>query len=95
MTQYKIVVHENSHYMDKGESFELPQLYDDCESAITACMRIVDDFLLGGYRAGMTAEELWAQYTTFGEDPAIFPAGCAFSAWDYARGRCRELCRGS
>ena len=42
----------------------------------------------------MSAEALYSSYTSFGEDPFI--AGhdprTTFSAWDYAKARCAELC---
>jgi hypothetical protein len=44
----------------------------------------------------MSAEELWDSYKSFGEDPFIQSVDVApvrFSAWDYARGRCADLCR--
>jgi hypothetical protein len=93
MGTYRITVYENSHYMDESESYKLPAEFQDCESAVAACKRIVDDFLLGTHQAGMSADELWAQYAAFGEDPAVFPPDCAFSAWSYAKLRCQELCQ--
>jgi hypothetical protein len=89
---YRVKIYENSHYMDESESHWLPREFSDCESAVAACRRIVDDFLLGSHRPGMSADDLWRQYTSFGEDPFITPPDCAFSAWDYARRRCGELC---
>jgi hypothetical protein len=42
----------------------------------------------------MTAADLHDTYTSFGDDPFIRPApdGEKFSAWDYAKQRCDELC---
>jgi hypothetical protein len=93
MTTYTITVYENSHYMDESESHKLSRELGDCESAVAACQRIVDDFLQSNHREGMSEDDLWQQYSLFGEDPAISPPDCRFSAWDYARLRCRELCR--
>ena len=57
--------------------------------------QVVDTFLLGAYRPGMTAFQLFQHYTMFGEDPFISAPGLpgnVFSAWDYARQRCEALC---
>ena len=50
---------------------------------------------LRGAKPGIDADALFRLYTTFGEDPTIDaagPNGERFSAWDYARKRCREMC---
>lgn len=42
----------------------------------------------------MTSKVLYEGYVGFGEDPFIIPAGePPFSAWDYAKARCMEICR--
>jgi len=44
----------------------------------------------------MTAEELYDQYVSFGDDPFIRSEdkkGSESSAWDYAKQRSEELCR--
>ena len=89
---YRVLVDDNFHYGDESERYEHGQ-FDTCESAIAACKRIVDEFLLDAYKAGMTPGELWQRYTGFGDDPFITSSGprCVFSAWDYARQRCDEL----
>jgi hypothetical protein len=91
--KYTIMVDENSHYMDESERYRAGE-YDSCDRAIEACQRIVDDFLLAAHKPSMTAPELMDLYTTFGEDPFIASADpdCTFSAWEYARQRCKELC---
>ncbi len=91
---YQVVVDSNYHYQDESDRRTLGN-FPTCEAAMLACRRIVDDFLEGGYRAGMTADELWQVYAGFGEDPFIIAQGaalCTFSAWDYARARCHILC---
>ncbi|HVT58990.1 MAG TPA: hypothetical protein VHR45_11375 [Thermoanaerobaculia bacterium] len=93
---YRIVVYDNFHYMDESESYERSEAHADCASAVAACQLIVDEFLLAGLKEGISADELFAQYTSFGEDPTIVPPGsecCEFSAWTYAKQRCQELCR--
>ena len=90
---YKVLVDENSHYMDEAERY-LAGEYGTCEAAICECRRIVDSFLIASYRPSMPAGELMELYTTFGEDPFIASPdrGCAFSAWAYDRQRCAEIC---
>ena len=47
------------------------------------------------FNLGMSAQALWEQYTCFGEDPFILSVDVTpvhFSAWDYARERCAQLC---
>ena len=63
--------------------------------AVAAAKKIVDEYLASAYEPGMAAEELNRSYLLFGEDPYIVPrdAGSEFSARDYARERCGELCR--
>ena len=88
---YTVFVNDNFHYMDESERYKLGE-FDDCESATAACKKIVDEFLEANGSDG-TAEDLFEQYTTFGEDPWISSAdkNCKFSAWDYARERCRQI----
>ncbi len=90
---YKVLVDENSHYMDESERY-IHGEYDSCETATGECKGIVDSFLLSAHRPSMTEQRLWELYTLFGEDPFIVTADsdCSFCAWDYARQRCRELC---
>jgi CRISPR/Cas system-associated protein Cas7 (RAMP superfamily) len=91
--RYRVLVNENSHYMDESER-HLAGEYERCEEAIEACRRIVDFFLAATHRPSMPVGELMKLYTLFGEDPFIVTPDpdCAFSAWDYARQRCAEIC---
>lgn len=91
--RYTVYVDDNYHYMDESERYTLGE-FDDCQSAVAASKRIVDEFL-APLDANRTAEELFTQYTSFGEDPWISSDDpeCRFSAWDYARARCRQIAR--
>lgn len=93
--KYTVLVDDNFHFMDEDERYEHGQ-FDTPQAAIAACKQIVDDFLLSHYKAGMTAEELYDYYTSFGDDPFIVPADAqsTFSAWNHAKERCAEICRG-
>lgn len=92
---FTVIVADNFHYMDESESYELGK-FETLEAAIEVSKRIVDEYLAANLQPGMTADKLYEQYRMFGEDPYIL--GCddpvvPFSAWDYAKERCAELCK--
>jgi hypothetical protein len=93
MPSYTVLVDDNFHYQDEGERYQ-HGTFPTYEEAVAACRRIVDEFLATHHRPGQTEAELYAQYTSFGEDPLISPddADARFSGWAYARERCAELC---
>jgi hypothetical protein len=91
---FTVVVADNFHYMDEAENY-VHGKFETLEAAIAAAKRIVDEFLASAIRPGMSADALYSQYTSFGEDPYIIGAndpGVPFSAWTYAKARCSELC---
>ena len=71
--------------MDETERITLGQ-FDSAEAALAAARRVVDRDLLEAYKPGMTADELYQHYTSFGSDPFIRSddRSCEFSAWNYA-----------
>jgi hypothetical protein len=89
-----VFVDDNFHYMDEEYRYELGSFHD-CESAVAACKKIVDEFLADCYQQCRTPKELWQQYFSFGEDPwiATEDPDCRvrFSAWEYAKERCEEI----
>ncbi|MBI4590864.1 MAG: hypothetical protein HY725_18730 [Candidatus Rokubacteria bacterium] len=92
--RYRVPVDDNFHYMDESERYELGE-FDTLETAVAACKRIVDEFLISNYRPGMTAGELYGQYAFFGEDPFVVYSGqgsVPFSARDYAAERGEQIC---
>ena len=96
--RYTVFVNDNFHYMDEAESHELGE-FPTLDAAIGAAKKIVDDYLLSSCKPGMTAGALFRSYTAFGEDPSVIATppvgtGILFSAWDYAKRRCDELCAG-
>jgi hypothetical protein len=93
MPRYTVMVDDNFHYQDEEHRRE-HGAFDTLDAAIAACRAIVDRSLAESYRDGLTAEELFRQYTSFGEDPYVVGDGAQvpFSAWDYARERCAALC---
>jgi hypothetical protein len=96
MSLYKVMVDDNFHYMEEDERWEFGT-FATAEAAIAACRKLVDESLVGEYRPGMTVEELYDRYTSFGDEPFIVaqsgaPTGTDFSARDYARSRIETLC---
>jgi hypothetical protein len=94
---FRVLVDDNFHYMDESERYEIGP-YPTAEAALVAARSIVDNYLESAYRPGMTAEQLFESYASFGEDPFIVAEGAekvAFSAWTYAKERCGALCSSS
>jgi hypothetical protein len=91
---YDVVIHDNFHYMDPSERYGSGR-FATAQDAATHCRQIVDEYLLSALKPGMSADDLWSNYTMFGEDPFIVGVDAPsvrFSAWDYARERCDVLC---
>jgi hypothetical protein len=90
---FKVFVDDNYHYQDESERYEQGE-YESYEAAVAACKLIVDQYLAGAFKEGMNAAELYKSYVSFGEDPFVVPnpEGVLFSAWDYAKQRCLEIC---
>ncbi|ANW00114.1 hypothetical protein LMTR13_07855 [Bradyrhizobium icense] len=88
----KVLIDDNFHYQDENERVTHGQ-FETAEEAIAACRSIVDDFLAGAFKPGMSATALYDLYRSFGDDPSADPKGApvAFSAWQYARERCEVL----
>jgi len=91
--KFTVVVEENSHYQDDSHRYEHGE-FDTLEAAIQAARKIVDEYLDTAYKPGMSSKQLFESYAMFGEDPFIRGAEelVPFSAWDYARKRCEEIC---
>jgi hypothetical protein len=94
MGGYRVMIDDNFHYMDESERVEHGS-FATAADAIAESERLVDASLAGLREPGMTAEQLLAQYHSFGEDPFVLaPPGAdnvEFSAWDYAAKRATEL----
>jgi hypothetical protein len=88
---YAVLVDDNFHYTNADKRYEAGE-YATLEEAVSRCRAIVDEFLKGGFKSGMSADELFELYVGFGEDPFIRGPAATFSAWDYVRQRCDELC---
>src|ERR1700682_5773350 len=95
MPNYRVLINDNAHFMDESERAD-HGVFADADEAIAACKESVDDELKAMCRPGMTAKELYKLYTAFGPDPfveALNPNDpeVEFSAWTYAKTRCKEL----
>jgi hypothetical protein len=91
---YSVYVDDNYHYMDEEARYKLGD-FATLEEAVAACKRMVDEFLKDEVSPDLTAAERCAQYTGFGPDPFIVTddpdaAHPPFSAWSYAKERCKE-----
>jgi hypothetical protein len=97
---YRVFVDENFHYMDHNHRYALGD-YATYAEAFAACKELVDRFLRHEYVPGMPASALYFRYMMFGRDPFLVngtdgtEAQPGFSAWDYAKARCAELCSDS
>ena len=96
MPRYRVVVYDNFHYQEADARTEAG-VYETVDAAIAACRGIVDRWLAEEMRPGISAESLYDRYVSFGDDPSIVAIdgaeeGAAFSAWTYAKERCRVLC---
>jgi hypothetical protein len=90
---YQVFVDDNYHYMDEDERYKLGD-FSTFEEAVAACKAIVDEFLQQNYKEDMTADDLYENYTDFGEDPFIVgkPVPFRFLAWNYAKERAQQIC---
>ena len=91
---YVVKVDNNFHYTEESERYTLGD-FGSAEEALAAAKGLVDEFLVREYKTGMTADELFSQYRSFGDDPFIVPddRDIKFSAWTYAKERCEALCQ--
>ena len=92
MPKYTVSVDDNFHFMDESERYTLGE-FDTYEAAVDACKTIVEEFFDEITPKQVSFRELWEGYMMYGEDPFITPEpeGCHFSAWDYAKEKCRHL----
>jgi hypothetical protein len=96
MPRYRVMVDDNFHYMDSDARWE-QGTYETVEEALAACRGIVDHSLAEKYTPGVSVEAMYDDYVCFGEDPFIVVLGgvddrAKFSAWSYAKERCRMMC---
>lgn len=68
--KHQVLVDDNFHYMDEDERTEVGS-DDTIEEAVEAAKKIVLDCLRGQNKPGMTPEQFYDYYTTFGDDPFV------------------------
>ena len=88
--RYTVCAYSSFHLMGDAEKYVLGE-FGDCASAVAACKKIVDDFLLSIGESGNSPETLLEEYASSGPEPYVEsddPA-CWFSAADYVRRRIR------
>ena len=91
---YRVLVDDNFHYMDEAERYELGA-FASLDAALAAAQAVVDAYLRTAHKPGMTARALYESYTAFGDDPFIVAPdqrSVSFSAWEYAKRRCDDIC---
>jgi hypothetical protein len=90
---YTVFVAENSAHMDRSAERRLGD-FATWDEAVAAAREIVERSLRELHAPPMGAGHLFRLYTLFGEDAHVVPADESrpFSAWDYARERCRQIC---
>ena len=92
--KFTVRISDNFHYMDEDETYTRGE-YDTWEAAVSEAKRIVRMCVVEYHKPGMSAEEVFKMYTTFGDDASVSPTPEGekyFSGWDYARERCKALC---
>lgn len=94
---YRVLVDDNFHYMDENYRRNLGE-FPTYSEALAVCREVVDRFMGHEYVPGMAESALYFRYMMFGKDPSIVEyseppdTSPGFSAWDYAKARCEELC---
>lgn len=91
--RYEVHAYNPFHLSGETERYRVGE-FAECEPAVAACRKLVDDFLAARYRPGMTADELFALYQEGGPEPFILSddPDCLFRATGYARERAAEIC---
>jgi len=89
--KYSVYVDDNFHSGDEDERYHLGE-FDTREEAVAACKGKVEEYFEQIQKNKHDFKELWEGYMLYGEDPFISndDEGEHFSAWEYAKNRCRE-----
>jgi TRAP-type mannitol/chloroaromatic compound transport system substrate-binding protein len=91
MKKYIVYVDDNYHSGDEKERYKLGE-FETRDEALTACKNKVDEYFQRIEKGKYSYKELWEGYMMYGEDSFIFndDTNNRFSAWEYAKQRCRE-----
>jgi len=91
--KYYLRVYDNYHYMDESEAYNHGDynIYDEAENA---AKNIVKESLLHLWQTGSPIDDVYSQYTMYGEDPAVLSVNQSidkiFSARTYAKLLCDQ-----
>ena len=92
---YYIKIYDNYNYMEESDAY-IDAYFETYEQALQKAKFIVQRSISEFYKPTMTADELLAQYSMYGEDPAIIPHNEinkeVFSARDYAETIANKIC---
>ena len=95
--KYRVLTGDNFHSYDDDEGSDDSGTYSTQEEAIEAAKLIVDKSLRWERKQSKNPadpNELYDRYMDFGDDPVIRPGTEPhFSAWEYAKSRCPEICQ--
>ena len=94
--KYRNFTDDNFHFIDESERSSGGG-FDTFEEALARAKELVDKSLRWERwqcENQNDPEELYDRYMDFGDDPFIklCPKGAHFSAWEYAKTRCKEIC---
>lgn len=97
MARYEVMVDDNFHHQEEDDRWR-QGVYETVQDAVAVCRSIVDASLEDAYRPGISAKELYDHYMNFGDNPFIVVLDgtddrSEFSAWSYAKERCRVICQ--
>ncbi len=91
MKKYIVYVDDNYHNGDEKERYTLGE-FKTRDEALAACKNKVEEYFQRIEKGKHSFTELWQGYMIYGEDPFIYNDDdkVPFSAWEYAKQRCRE-----
>lgn len=94
--EFIVKASDNSRF-DTTESDYMYGAYMTYEEAYAKCEEIVEDFLTSNKTEGMSAEELYHHYISFGEEPYIVSVDGSeclpFPAINYAKEQVKLICQ--
>jgi hypothetical protein len=93
---YLLRVGDNFHRYDSEHEHDAGE-YETADQILAAARQIIDRSLAECWKAGMTAEQLYSQYSGFGEIPYILclhveEISPRFDPWAYAEERAKAMC---
>ena len=94
--KYQVFTDDNFHFMDESERSS-DGTFDTFDDAVSRAIELVDKSLRWERwqcENQNNPDELYDRYMDFGDDPFVRPCpeGANFSAWEYAKTRCKEIC---